>query len=206
MSSFANSDDWQAVSATCPVDVLDLEVLQRPVQEAVERTRALQLVDRRLHRRIGVPGARRNPLAGGHERVASSVARMTAVEHRDDMRPAFDDLVEQQAQLLVGERPDELPAGLLPGVEQQQVLDLARRIAERELGRRQFLAPVAGVGEQRDVTVSGLGEVRPEAGDHTVPRCLAVRQGDDVRRRRPVGRAGTARGAACRCGSPAAGD
>ena len=73
------------------------------------------------------------------------------------------------------------PIGLLPGVEQQQVLELARRIAEGELGGRQFLAPVAGVGEQHDVTAPGLGEVRPEARNHTLPSCLTVGQGDDGR-------------------------
>ena len=134
-----------------------LEVLQRAVEETVERARALQLLDRGLHSRIGVTGARRNPLADGHERVASSVSRMTAVEHGDDVRSAGRDLVEQQAQLLVGQRPHELPRVVVPGVEQQQVLDLARRVAERELRGRQFLAPVAGVGEQRDVTLPGLG-------------------------------------------------
>ena len=182
-----------------------LEVLQRTVQKAVNRSGAFQLVDRRLHRRIGVPGARRIPLAGGHERVASSVARMTAVEHRHDMRPALDDLVEEEAQLLVGERPDELPPGVVPGVEQQQVLNLARRIAVGELGRWQLLAPVAGVGEQHDVTRSGLGEVRSETRDDTVSGCLAIHEGDDAGGLAPADRAGTARGAACRCGSPATG-
>ena len=155
-------------------------MLQCSAQKAVERPGALQLVNRRLHRWIGIPGGFWIPLAGGHERVASSVTRMTAVEHRHDVRPALDDLVEEQAQLLVGERPDELAPGFLPGVEQQQVLELARRIAEGELGRWQFLAPMAGVGEQNDVTLPGLGEVRPETRDHTLPGCLTVRQGDDA--------------------------
>ncbi len=159
-----------------------LEVLQRAVEEPVERARALQLLDRGLHSRIGVPGAGRDPLADGHERVASSVSRMTAVEQGDDMRSAGRDLVEQEAQLLVRQRPHELPRVVVPGVEQQQVLELARRVAERELRGRQFLAAVAGVGEQRDVAAPGLGEVRPEAGHHTLPRRLVIDKREDVGR------------------------
>jgi hypothetical protein len=67
----------------------------------------------------------------------------------------------------------------VPGIEHQQVLELARGVPIGELGWRQFLAPVAGVREQNDVTLPGLGEVRAEARDQTLSGCLFIQQGED---------------------------